>query len=65
MCPACLASVALVAGSVISTGGVTAIVAKVVSARGLSKPGAAGMPEEWQEFQLPQTNTDKEKENES
>lgn len=30
MCPACMASAGLVIGSVVSTGGVTAVVAKVL-----------------------------------
>jgi len=33
MCPACMASAAVVAGSVISTGGIAALVAKVVRSR--------------------------------
>ena len=33
MCPACIANAALVAGSVISTGGIGALVAKVVRAK--------------------------------
>ena len=36
MCPACLASVALTAGSVVSTGAVTAFAAKIFG----SNPGA-------------------------
>ena len=30
MCPACMASAGLVAGSIVSTGGLTALVAKVL-----------------------------------
>lgn len=30
MCPACMASAGLVAGSIVSTGGVTALVAKLL-----------------------------------
>jgi hypothetical protein len=33
MCPACIANAALVAGSVISTGGIGALVAKVVRSK--------------------------------
>jgi len=33
MCPACVANAALVAGSVISTGGIGALVAKVVRSK--------------------------------
>jgi hypothetical protein len=33
MCPACLASAALLVGGVISTGGVSALVAKIATAR--------------------------------
>lgn len=61
MCPACFSSAALVAGSVISTGGVTALVAKIVSARGHSKPRAARTPQDREEFQLPQIKSDKRK----
>jgi hypothetical protein len=42
MCPACLASAALVAGSVISTGGITAIVVQLF---GRKKNGSANDPE--------------------
>ena len=33
MCPACIANAALVAGSVMSTGGIAAVVAKVVCSK--------------------------------
>lgn len=61
MCPGCFASAALVAGTVISTGGVTALVAKIVSARGRSKNGHGPTPETPHEFPLRQTKTDRRK----
>jgi hypothetical protein len=42
MCPACLASAALIAGSVVSTGGVSAIVIKLFRRK---KNGSANDPE--------------------
>ena len=38
MCPACLASAALIGGSVVSTGGLTAIVVKVFRLKKSSEP---------------------------
>lgn len=40
MCPACMASAALIAGSVVTTGGITALVAKIVG-RKIGKTGTS------------------------
>jgi hypothetical protein len=40
MCPACMASAALMAGSVVTTGGITALVAKMVG-RNTGKTGVS------------------------
>lgn len=62
MCPVCFASAGLVAGSVISTGGVTALVAKIVSVRGRKKANCRrGVVDAPKEFQLPQIKNDHSK----
>lgn len=65
MCPACLANAAMVIGSVFSTGGVTAIVAKAVIGRGRSKSGRTDPVRPSEEYQLPQIQKEKAKENRS
>lgn len=37
MCPACMASAGIIAGSVVSTGGVTALLAKVLRKKKIEK----------------------------
>ena len=61
MCPACIASAGLIVSSVISTGGVTAVVAKIVSIRGRKKSEAGGTAGAPQEFQFPQNHKEKGK----
>ena len=61
MCPVCFASAGLVAGSVISTGGVTALVARIVSIRGRRKANRRGEADASKEFQLPRTKNDHSK----
>ena len=61
MCPVCFASAGLVAGSVISTGGVTAFVAKVVSLRVRKKANRRSLVDAPKEFQLPQIMNDHSK----
>ena len=39
MCPACVASAGVVVGSVVSTGGVTALVMRILGKRKKSGPG--------------------------
>ena len=57
MCPACFTSAALLAGGVISTGGISVLVARIATVHKREKPAAtspAGAP---QEFQYPQTKS--------
>ena len=61
MCPVCFASAGLVAGSVISTGGITALVAKIVSLRGRKKANGRRVVDAPKEFQLPQIMNDHSK----
>jgi hypothetical protein len=61
MCPVCFASAGLVAGSVISTGGVTALVARIVSVRGRKKANRPRVAVAPKEFQLPQIKNDHSK----
>ncbi len=42
MCPACMASAALLAGGVITTGGIAALVAKVIPARKIARTSDSG-----------------------
>ena len=58
MCPGCIASASLIASSVISTGGVTALVARIVSICRRREFDAADDP---QEFQHPQTKSTESK----
>jgi hypothetical protein len=61
MCPACLASAALLVGGVISTGGVSALVAKIATARRRGKSAVASPADAPQEFQFPQINKNESK----
>ena len=61
MCPVCFASAGLVAGSVISTGGVTTLVAKIVSVRGRRKANRSPLADAPKEFQLPQIKNEHSK----
>lgn len=61
MCPACLASAALLVGGVISTGGISALVAKIATVRRRGKSVAASPADAPQEFQLPQINKNESK----
>ena len=61
MCPACFESAAMIVGSVISTGGVSALIAKSIATRGRSRVDPADELRAPQEFQHSQTKSTESK----